>query len=207
MANVMNNRADMYCVMGTMAYAIVFPMLSKGDAIGHGSGNSINMDLILSGIMAVFVSYFIYYIHELIYSRLLYRMQIELVMYGVGLSVMIGYLSYLTLVVYPNTPFDRLLIDLRQLNEGLANITWIVFMLIFMTLVSVIFGNTLGETLYRLAFMYVVPLGNLLVIYYYNPMDFSYPILVHTMNVILIYLTIRQFPRCKGLDALMEHHY
>jgi len=97
--------------------------------------------------------------------------------------------------------------NISQLNDGFINITVIIIALVILTIVSILYGHTLGETLYRLAIMYVVAIGNTMVLYFFNPFGFNQQTMLLTLNIFMLYFTLRQLARAKGLVALNQHHY
>jgi len=124
-----------------------------------------------------------------------------------GLMIIIGYLTYLTRYLFVGTPFDRIITDVNQLSDGFINVTVIISVLILMTVISVLYGHTLGETLYRLGIMYVVAIGNTMVVFFFNPFKFDQPTMLLCLNVFMIYFTLRHLARAKGLVVLNQHHY
>ena len=207
MKNIFNLRADMYILIVCFVYAIATPILLMGEDLGKATGEELDLNLMIIGVMATLITFLLYYVYEAFYSLLFYRLGHELAMFGLGLLIIVGYLTYLTRYLFVGTPFDRMITNIDQLNEGFVNVTVIVVVLIVLTVVSVIFGHTLGETLYRLALMYVVAIGNTMVFLYFNPLEFVPEVLLLVMNIFMIYFTLRQLARCRGLVVLNQHHY
>lgn len=207
MKNIFNTRADMYILIVCFVYAITTPIFLMGDDLGKATGEELDLNLMIIGVMATLITFVLYYVYEALYSLLFYRLSHELAMFGLGLLMIVGYLTFLTRYLFVGSPFDRTITNIDQLNEGLANVTVIVAVLIVLTVVSVIFGHTLGESLYRLAIMYVVAIGNTMVFLYYNPFEFVSEVVLLVLNIFMIYFTLRQLARCRGLVVLNQHHY
>jgi len=207
MKNIFNARADMYVLIVCFIYAIAAPVIMMGDALGKATNESLDLNLMLSGVLMTLITYVVYYLYEAIYSLLLYKLDNELAMYGLGLLIIVAYLTYLTRFLFVGTPFDQVITNIEQLNKGFVNITVIVAVLVVMIVFSVINGHTLGEALYRLSVMYVVGIGNTMVFFYYNPISLDQETLLLCLNVFMIYFTLRQLARCKGLVILNQHNY
>ena len=207
MKNIFNVRADMFIAIVCFVYAIATPILLMGDDLGKETGQGLDLNLMIIGVMATLIAFVMYYVYEALYSLLFYRLSHELAMFGLGLLIIVGYLTFLTRYLFIDSPFNRLITSLDQLNEGLANVTVIVAVLIALTVVSVMFGHTLGESLYRLAIMYVIAIGNTMVFLYFNPFEFVPEVLLLVPNIFMIYFTLRQLVRCRGLVELNQHHY
>ena len=207
MKNIFNVRADMYALIICFIFSIVTPILLLGDQLGKSTGEELDLNLMLVGVMMTIITFVVYYIYEAMYSLIFYRIKNELLMYGLGLIIIIGYLTYLTRYLFAGTPFDRMMTNISQLNDGFINITVIIIALVILTIVSILYGHTLGETLYRLAIMYVVAIGNTMVLYFFNPFGFNQQTMLLTLNIFMLYFTLRQLARAKGLVALNQHHY
>lgn len=207
MKNIFNVRADMYVLIICFIYSIATPILLMGEDLGKSTGEDLDLNLMLMGVMMTILTFVVYYIYEAVYSLICYRIKNELIMYGLGLVIIIGYLTYLTRYLFVGTSFDRRITDFTQLSEGFINITVIVLVLVLMTVISVLYGHTLGETLYRLAIMYVVAIGNTMILFLFNPFEFNQPTVLLCLNIFMIYFTLRQLARAKGLVVLNQHHY
>lgn len=207
MKNIFNARADMYVLIVCFIYSIAAPIIMMGDELGKPTNESLDLNLMLSGVLMTLIAYVIYYFYEAIYSLLLYKLDNELAMYGLGLLIIVAYLTFLTRFLFVGTPFDQIVTNIDQLNEGFVNITVIVAVLVVMVVFSIINGHTLGESLYRLSIMYVIGIGNTMVFFYFNPLGLNQETLLLCLNVFMIYFTLRQLARCRGLVVLNQHNY
>lgn len=207
MKNIFNVRADIYVLVICFVYALVMPITMLSGGLGNAEGQVLDLNLMLIGVMATLMCFVLYYVYEALYSLVFYRLSNELAMFGIGLVVIVGYLTFLSRYLFVGTPFNRMITSFAQLNEGLVNVTLMVAVLILLTVLSVVFGHTLGESLYRLAIMYVVPIGNTMVFLYFNPLNSTQRVLILVLNIVMIYFTLRQAARCRGLAVLKQHHY
>lgn len=207
MKNIFSARADITVMLICFIYIIAMPVTMMGLGSKETRSATFDLNLMLIGVMAILLSFVMYYAYEGLYSLVLYRLRHELAMFGIGLFVIVAYLSFLTRYLFVGTQFNRLITNVSQLNEGLVNVTIIVSVLVLLTVLSVVFGHTLGETIYRLAMMYVVAIGNTMVFLYFNPLDLSPDVLLLVLNIIMIYFTLRQVARCRGLVVLQQHSY
>lgn len=207
MKKIFNISADMYVLIICFIYSIASPILLMGENLGKSNNEELNLNLMLTGVIMTIITFVLYYIYEAFYSLVCYRINNELAMYGLGLVIMVGYLTYLSKYLFVGTPFDRMITNITQLSDGFVNITVIILVLIVLTVINILYGHTLGESLYRLAIMYVVAIGNIMVLFFFNPFKFNQPTLMTTLNIFMIYFTLRQLARSKGLVALNQHHY
>ena len=206
MKNIVKLKADVYILTVCFIYAVVTPILWMGDDYGGSMAEGSVTNLILMGLVAAVVTFLVYYIHEALYSFVLYRLSNELAMFVIGIVINVGYLTFLTRFLFVGSPFNRMITNVEQLNEGFANATSIVAVLIALTVASIIYGHSLGETIYRVALMYMVAIGNVMILLYFNPLNFQAKELLLVLNVFMIYFTLRQLVRCRGLVVHNKHH-